>query len=97
MTTTASDTSQKLELLESRVAAAIQRLVELNERCQQLTEKNTQMESELAGFKDSNGELAQEVVRLKAENARAPKRTVDDKKILHRIDRMLEKFGELQI
>ena len=97
MTTTASDTSQKLELLESRVAATIQRLGELNTRCQELTEQNSQMESELADFKRSNSELAQEVVRLKAEGELAPKRAVDDKKILYRIDKMLEKFGELQI
>ena len=97
MTTTATDTSQKLELLESRVAATIQRLGELNTRCQELAEQNSQMEGELADFKKSNSELAQEVVRLKAEGALAPKRAVDDKKILHRIDKMLEKFGELQI
>jgi septal ring factor EnvC (AmiA/AmiB activator) len=94
----ANDTQlQKLELLEARIAAAVQRLGELNEQCRTLSEKNQKIESELAEFKTNNSELEQQIVQLKADKAKAPKRSMDDKKILNRIDRMLEKFGELQI
>jgi septal ring factor EnvC (AmiA/AmiB activator) len=94
-----ADTSRvaKFETLETRVAAAMQRLGELGELCRTLTKKNAELEQNLAELAASNAELTSQIAKMEAERAKTPDRAIDNKKILHRIDRMLEKFGELQI
>lgn len=87
----------KFETLETRVAAAMQRLGELSELCRTLTKKNAELEESLAELAESNARLNKQIMEMRAERAKAPERAIDNKQILHRIDRMLEKFGELQI
>ena len=97
MTTTEKYSSEKFDVLEAKIGAAVERLTELTAQCRDLEGRNEELSRELTELRNSNNELAQKVVDLKAAAEAAPKRLMDDQKILHRIDRMIEKFGELQI
>jgi FtsZ-binding cell division protein ZapB len=89
--------AEKLDLLEVKIGEAVQRIAELTARCENLRGENERLDGELTALKESNSTLSREITELKALRDAAVGRSVDDKKILYRIDRMLEKFGELQI
>ena len=85
---------EKLELLEARIGATIERMSELSSRYDTLSRKNEALEEKLADLTSQNSQLSVQLDEVKASSAT---NGADDKEILSRIDRMLEKFGELQI
>ena len=85
---------EKLELLEARIGATIEKMSELGSRYDTLSRKNEALEEKLADLTSQNSQLGVQLDEVKASSAT---NGADDKEILSRIDRMLEKFGELQI
>jgi FtsZ-binding cell division protein ZapB len=86
---------EKLELLETKIGGAVKHISKLTERCQDLKDVNETLRDEIKALQSSNNNLVQKVAQLKNESEARPK--AEDRKILKRIDRMIEKFGELQI
>ena len=82
---------EKLELLESRIANTLEKVSELNSRCQNLARKNEELELKIEQLTNTNGELSNQLNDIQAHQG------MDETEVLSKIDRMLEKFGELQI
>ena len=83
----------KLAGLETKIAEAVEKAAALRSRCRLLEEKNADLKDRLAGLKEDHSSLSEQVGRLES----AASDGVGPKQILDKIDRMLEKFGELQI
>jgi FtsZ-binding cell division protein ZapB len=95
-----ADTKKKLErldALESKVSKAAETVAELHLRCRKLAQDRERLEKDVADLTDRNNDLAQQVVGLNAKRERGSGRAAQEKKILRKIDRMIEKFGELQV
>jgi FtsZ-binding cell division protein ZapB len=88
---------KKLDLLEGKIHAAIDTINRLNARCDSLVQKNEDLESEMNNLREHNNGLSQEIVDLKATHEKRMGSGIEEKQILGKIDRMIEKFGELQI
>ncbi|MFQ5512286.1 MAG: hypothetical protein ACE5EO_10600 [Candidatus Krumholzibacteriia bacterium] len=87
----------KLELLEARISQVAERFAQVEAACRAHEEKNTVLEKQLDELRSHNNELSKQIYKLKTAKAVEPAALVGEKKILNKIDRMLEKFGELQI
>jgi FtsZ-binding cell division protein ZapB len=85
---------ERLDLLENKVSQAAAAVETLTARCRELTKVNEQLRTEINDITSRNEDLAGQIEELK--NGRGDGK-VDDKEIIHRIDRMIEKFGELQV
>jgi FtsZ-binding cell division protein ZapB len=85
---------EQLERLEEKVDEAVRMLVELRTRCESLQKNNAVLQERVETLQHRNIALSREIDQLKAAQE-------DDgggrEEIIRRIDRMLEKFGELQI
>lgn len=86
-----------LDRLETKIAKTISRITELQERCDALQKDNEHLAAQLAGAKKQNSQLTEQMAELKAASQIAGAASVRESEALKRIDRMLEKFGELQI
>jgi FtsZ-binding cell division protein ZapB len=85
---------EKIERLEEKVEAAVQAIADLRGRCESLQRNNAVLQERVETLQQRNGVLSREVDELKAaQEADGGGR----EEIIRRIDRMLEKFGELQI
>lgn len=82
---------EKLELLESRIANTLEIVSELNSRCQNLARKNEVLELKVSELTNTNVEMSEQLNDIQTHQG------MDEKAVLNKIDRMLEKFGELQI
>jgi len=84
---------EKLDALEGKITEAIEKVVLLQKKCDELNAMNAQLTADVEKLRNDNEDLnsriveAETVVRDKA----------GETQVLNRIDRMLEKFGELQI
>jgi FtsZ-binding cell division protein ZapB len=86
---------EKIDRLQTKIEETLQRLTELNERCETLESKNAVLQERVETLQHRNIALSREIEQLHA--ARAEEEDDNSEEILKRIDRMLEKFGELQI
>ena len=88
---------ERLDALEAKVSQAARAVETLTVRCRELTEVNQRLQEQVTDLTNRNNELTQEVEELKVAGEARSVNKVEDKKILSKIDRMIEKFGELQI
>lgn len=87
---------EKLTLLEERIGETTQRLSRLKELYRTLHGQKEQLERELNELRSANSELNAKINDLKLiheENANS----FDKEEVRKKIDRMLEKFSELQL
>jgi len=96
MSTSDTGKLERLNALEKKIAEAAESAEELTERCRKLTRVNQELEQQVAKLLDTNQALTQDLEKLRAAptNGSDPEK---EKKILRKIDRMIEKFGELQV
>ena len=92
-----SEKLERLDLLESKVSKAVETVTGLSARCEDLIQEKEGLEKQIADLTNRNNDLAQEIVKLKSISELEPTKMIEEKKILHKIDRMIEKFGELQV
>ncbi len=88
---------EKMDRLEAKISRAVEKFAELQTACQALKEKNEAAVGQLRELRLHNNELSKQIFELKTAKTERPVGLVEEKKILNKIDRMLEKFGELQI
>ena len=86
---------EKLERLEAKVDEAVGVLTELRTRCELLQRNNAVLQERVETLQHRNIALSREIDELKA--AQEEDGGGGREEIIRRIDRMLEKFGELQI
>jgi FtsZ-binding cell division protein ZapB len=97
MPTSETANLERLDALEAKVSQAARAVETLTARCRELTKNNQRLQEQVAELTDHNNRLTQEVEELKVAGEARSANTVEEKKILSRIDRMIEKFGELQV
>ncbi len=91
------DRLEKFHLLEERIHQTIDWINRMEARYQSLLKGKQQLEEEVRDLRNHNNELAQEIVRLKNAREELTAKYGNQDEIKKRIDRMLEKFGELHI
>lgn len=87
---------EKLSLLEERISQTTDRLSIIKEQYRALQGQKELLEKELDELRSTNSELHQRINDLKLiqeEHANS----FDKEEVRKKIDRMLEKFGELQL
>jgi regulator of replication initiation timing len=84
---------KKFEVLEEKIALTLKELDQLNNRCESLKRENSLLREELDDLREQKEKLT---VGLETARSRGNS-SLERKEIINRIDRMLEKFGELQI
>ncbi|MEJ2721441.1 MAG: cell division protein ZapB [bacterium] len=87
----------KLDLLEAKIGQTAKKISGLVSRCDALKRENEQLNDELETLREKNRSLATQIDNLAAENETRAKQGGGKEEIIKRIDKMLEKFGELQI
>ncbi len=97
MSTSETLNLERLDALEAKISQAARAVDTLTARARELTQVNQKLQDQIADLTDRNNALTQELEELKVANEVRSKGRVDDKKILSKIDRMIEKFGELQV
>ena len=91
-----ADTIQKMEKLgqlESKITEAIEKVLALQNKCDELAAANTQLTTDLDALRSDNVDLNSRIVETES----VVRDRDGEKQVLNKIDRMLEKFGELQI
>ncbi len=86
---------EQLERLEEKVDEAVRMLAEFHTRCESLQKNNAVLQERVETLQHRNIALSREIDELKA--AQEDDGGDSREEIIRRIDRMLEKFGELQI
>jgi FtsZ-binding cell division protein ZapB len=86
---------EKFDRLEQKIEQALQRLTDLTDRHETLQRSNALLQERVQMLQNRNIALSREIDELRA--ATAANEDDHGEEILKRIDRMLEKFGELQI
>jgi len=85
---------EKIDRLQTKIEETLRRLTELNERCEALQSKTAVLQERVEALQHRNIALSREIDELRSAK---PDDEDHSEEILRRIDRMLEKFGELQI
>lgn len=86
---------EKIDRLQTKIEETLERLTDLADRCETLQRNNAVLEERVETLQNRNIALSREIDELRA--SRAGDEGDHSEEILRRIDRMLEKFGELQI
>lgn len=86
---------EKIDRLQAKIEETLRRYTELSERCETLQRSNAVLQERVQTLQSRNIALSREIDELRA--ASASNNEDHSEEILKRIDRMLEKFGELQI
>lgn len=86
---------EKIDRLEMKIEETLQRFADMTERCETLQTTNAVLQERVEALQNRNIALSREIDELRA--ASAANDDDNGEEILKRIDRMLEKFGELQI
>ena len=94
MPTSEATKLERLDLLENKVSQAAAAVETLTARCRELTKVNEQLTTQITELASGNENLVNQIEELKAAQSSGK---VGDKEIINRIDRMIEKFGELQV
>lgn len=84
-----------LERLETKVEEAVRKITWYKARCESLERDNNLLQEDIETLQEQNKGLTKEVSELQELNAAND--GGDKEEIIRRIDKMLEKFGELQI
>jgi uncharacterized coiled-coil DUF342 family protein len=87
----------KLDLLETKIGETVQKLSELNSQCNALKRSNDDLVEEVETLRKTNRDLSKQIDQLVVEKETRSNEDGSKEQIIKRIDKMLEKFGELQI
>ncbi len=87
---------EKLNLLEDRIAQTTERFARLKEQYRALQEQKETLEREIDGLRDTNREMSERIGNLKMSNERIVS-SLHKEEVKKRIDRVIEKLGELQL
>lgn len=87
---------EKLTLLEERISETTQRLSKIKDQYLALQGQKELLEKELDELRSANSELTDRINDLKLINEEHAN-SFDKEEVRKKIDRMLEKFGELQL
>jgi chromosome segregation ATPase len=87
---------EKLALLEERIAQTSRRFAHLKDQYQALQDQRSSLETEIERLRSANQELTERVGNLKTSHEKlvGSLHKDEDKK---RIDKVIEKLGELQL
>jgi cell division protein FtsB len=87
---------EKLSMLENRIAQTAERFAQLKEQYRALQDQKDALERELDRLKGANRDLNEKVSHLKVNQEKILSSFQKDD-VRKRIDRVLEKLGELQL
>jgi len=87
---------EKLSLLEERISQTTERFSHLKNMFSALQEQKAALERELEDLRSTNEELSGRIHDLKL-NQDENQNSFNKEEVRKRIDRVLEKFGELQL
>ena len=86
---------ENLERLETKVEEAVRKLTWYKARCESLERDNRLLQEDMETLQERNTGMSKEMEERQALDA--ANNGGDKEDIIRRIDKMLEKFGELQI
>jgi len=95
MTETTVTNLDNLERLEAKVEEAVRKITWFKARCESLERENRILQEDKETLEETNERLSGELEDLQEKTAADG--GGDKEEIIRRIDKMLEKFGELQI
>jgi cell division protein FtsB len=87
---------EKLSLLESRIAETAERFDRLREQYRALSAQKSALEQEIDRLRGANRELGERINHLKSSHEKILN-SFHKEEVRKRIDRVLEKLGELQL
>lgn len=87
---------EKLSMLESRIEQTAERFAHLKDQYRALQEQRSSLERELDKLKSANRELNEKINHLKSNHEKILS-SFHKEEVRKRIDRVLEKLGELQL
>lgn len=87
---------EKLAILEERIAQTSERFAHLKDQYQALQEQKSSLEREMERLKNANQELTERIGNLRTSHDKIVGSLHKDE-VKKRIDRVLEKLGELQL
>lgn len=87
---------EKLSLLEERIAQTSERFSHLKDQYQALQNQKESLEAEIERLRSTNRELTEKVGRLKTNHEKLVG-SFQKEEVRKRLDRVLEKLGELQL
>jgi hypothetical protein len=90
MPTETTSGMEKLDLLEGKIADAVAVIERLGSRCRTLVEDKEELTRRI-------DDLERQIADLKARGTVGAAKLLADGKIISKIDRLIEKFGELQV
>jgi cell division protein FtsB len=87
---------EKLSVLETRITQTAERFAQLKEQYRAMQEQRSSLEREIDRLKSANRELNEKISHLKSNNDKTLS-SYHKEEVRKRIDRVLEKLGELQL
>ncbi|MCI0453216.1 MAG: hypothetical protein L0Z51_12690 [Candidatus Latescibacteria bacterium] len=87
---------EKLSLLEDRIAQTAERFAHLKDQYRALQEQRSSLEREIDRLRSANRELNDRINHLKSNHDKILS-SFHKEEVRKRIDRVLEKLGELQL
>ncbi len=87
---------EKLQLLEQRIAQTTERFAHLKDQYQALQEQKELLEREIDGLREANREMNERIGHLKESQEKIVS-SLHKEEVKKRLDRVLEKLGELQL
>ena len=81
---------ERLDLLESKVSKAVETVVGLSARCEDLIQEKEGLEKQIADLTDRNIDLAQEIVKLKSISELEPAKLIEEKSRVDEVARLLD-------
>jgi phage shock protein A len=87
---------EKLSVLEERIAQTAERFARLKNQYQALEDQKSSLESEIERLRFANRELTEKINHLRSNHEKLVGSFQKDE-VRKRIDRVLEKLGELQL
>ena len=88
---------QKFHLLDEKISQTLEQINAQEERYNRLSDTHERLLEELEKLRIQNGELLTKIEELKDSKMRMAESSINKEEIRKRIDRVLEKFGELQL
>lgn len=88
---------EKLDLLERKISDAVAVIERLGVRCLTLVQDNDELARRVEELEGHNRDLSDQISELKGADGAVAAGLLDNGKIMSKIDRLIEKFGELQV
>jgi chromosome segregation ATPase len=87
---------EKLTVLEERIAQTTERFARLKSQFEALQDQKSMLEREIDGLREANREMSERINHLKTSNEKIVG-SLHKEEVKKRLDRVLEKLGELQL